>query len=129
MYRLQFPRFGSRSRSCKTWLWLAVLSACGPGDRPQPSLPSPGLQVDHGIDLANKTIRLGVLNDESGPAATIGRPYAVGKRMLAVSTQTRLLTSGGIGATTPTRTRRIVVAVQVAIAEALFPCVNWAVAT
>jgi ABC-type branched-subunit amino acid transport system substrate-binding protein len=64
-------------------LWLAVLSACGHGERPQPWLPSPTLLVDRGIDLANKTIRLGVLNDESGPAATIGRPYAVGKRMLA----------------------------------------------
>jgi ABC-type branched-subunit amino acid transport system substrate-binding protein len=83
MYRLQFPRFGSPRRPCKTWLWLAVLSACGPGNQPQPLLPSPTLQVDRGIDLANKTIRLGVLNDESGPAAAIGRPYAVGKRLLA----------------------------------------------
>jgi ABC-type branched-subunit amino acid transport system substrate-binding protein len=62
---------------------LVIWSACSPADRPQPPPPSPSLQVGSGIDLAHKTIRLGVLNDESGPAAAIGRPYAVGKRLLA----------------------------------------------
>jgi ABC-type branched-subunit amino acid transport system substrate-binding protein len=83
MYRLQSPRFGSLLRPCKTWLWLAVLSACGAGDGAPPPPADPTLQVDRGIDPAHKTIRLGVLNDESGPAAAIGKPYAAGKRLLA----------------------------------------------
>ncbi|MFW5876778.1 MAG: ABC transporter substrate-binding protein [Myxococcota bacterium] len=35
-----------------------------------------------GIDMEAKKVTIGALNDESGPAATIGKPYAVGKRML-----------------------------------------------
>lgn len=41
-----------------------------------------GLKTDHGVDADKKVIRLGALNDESGPAAAIGKPYAVGKRIL-----------------------------------------------
>ena len=33
--------------------------------------------------MATKTITIGTLNDESGPAAVIGKPFAVGKRILA----------------------------------------------
>jgi len=40
------------------------------------------LEAGTGVDLENKTIHLGALNDESGPADTIGTPYAVGKRIL-----------------------------------------------
>jgi len=36
-----------------------------------------------GVDAANKVIRIGTLNDESGPAAVIGKPFAAGKRILA----------------------------------------------
>ncbi|MFW6067795.1 MAG: ABC transporter substrate-binding protein, partial [Myxococcota bacterium] len=36
-----------------------------------------------GIDMDAKKVTIGALNDESGPAATIGKPYAVGKRLLA----------------------------------------------
>jgi len=35
-----------------------------------------------GVDPVNKIIRIGALNDESGPGAGIGKPYALGKRML-----------------------------------------------
>ena len=42
-----------------------------------------GLKTDHGVDAAAKVVRIGALNDESGPAAAIGKPYAVGKRILA----------------------------------------------
>jgi ABC-type branched-subunit amino acid transport system substrate-binding protein len=38
-----------------------------------------------GVDLANKVVKMGALNDESGPAAAIGKPYAIGKRMLAAA--------------------------------------------
>ena len=51
-----------------------------------------GLKTDKGIDLATKTVKLGVLNDESGPAATIGKPYAVGKRLVAAQ-----VNAGGSG--------------------------------
>ena len=36
-----------------------------------------------GVDLERKLLRIGALNDESGPVAAIGRPYALGKRLLA----------------------------------------------
>lgn len=36
-----------------------------------------------GIDTEAKVVKIGALNDESGPAATIGKPYALGKRILA----------------------------------------------
>lgn len=45
-----------------------------------PALAAPGAP---GIDPAKKVIRIGVLNDESGPGAGIGKPYAIGKRLLA----------------------------------------------
>jgi ABC-type branched-subunit amino acid transport system substrate-binding protein len=53
---------------------------------------APGLKTDKGVDPATKTVRLGVLNDESGPAAAIGKPYAVGKRILAAQ-----VNAGGSG--------------------------------
>lgn len=44
---------------------------------------APSVKADKGVDLDKKVIRVGTLNDESGPAAAIGRPFAVGKRILA----------------------------------------------
>ena len=41
------------------------------------------IEAGKGVDLENKTIHIGALNDESGPAAAIGKPFAVGKRVLA----------------------------------------------
>lgn len=54
----------------------AMASACGPSDTPDvaPAVP--------GVDAVRKVITVGMLNDESGPVAAIGRPYAVGKRIL-----------------------------------------------
>ena len=72
---------------------LFALSACTdsePEDPPEEEAPS--LKVDKGIDLASKTIRIGALNDETGPAAAIGKPYAVGKRLLAAR-----INAGGSG--------------------------------
>lgn len=60
-----------------------------------PSAPAPtraAIKTDKGVDLANKIVRLGVLNDESGPAAAIGKPYAIGKRILAAQ-----VNAGGSG--------------------------------
>ena len=50
------------------------------------------IKVDEGVDLSTKTIYIGALNDESGPAAAIGKPYAVGKRVLAAE-----VNAGGSG--------------------------------
>jgi ABC-type branched-subunit amino acid transport system substrate-binding protein len=36
-----------------------------------------------GVDLEKKVVKMGALNDESGPAAAIGKPFALGKRILA----------------------------------------------
>lgn len=41
-----------------------------------------GLKSGPGVDAEKKVVRVGLLNDESGPAAAIGKPYAVGKRIL-----------------------------------------------
>jgi len=50
------------------------------------------LATDKGVDAANKVVRIGLLNDESGPAAIIGKPYAKGKRLLA-----KRVNAGGSG--------------------------------
>jgi branched-chain amino acid transport system substrate-binding protein len=42
-----------------------------------------GPKADKGVDVGKKVLRVGALNDESGPAAAIGKPFAVGKRVLA----------------------------------------------
>ncbi len=50
-----------------------------------------------GVDSATKTITIGALNDESGPAAVIGKPYAVGKRILVKAInagETKILPAG-----------------------------------
>ncbi len=54
----------------------ATVAACG---KPAPESAS---AATPGIDIARKVITVGMLNDESGPVAAIGRPYAVGKRIL-----------------------------------------------
>lgn len=41
------------------------------------------LKADKGVDVSAKVIKIGTLNDESGPAAGIGKPFAVGKRLAA----------------------------------------------
>lgn len=88
------------SRVVGVLLFALALAACG-GDKgaepaateaTEPGAPeataAPGIKAGPGVDVATKTVRLGVLNDESGPAATIGKPYAVGKRILAASANT-----------------------------------------
>ena len=53
-------------------------------EKKAPAAPKkPDIKTDKGVDLDQKVIRMGVLNDESGPAAAIGKPYAIGKRLLA----------------------------------------------
>jgi ABC-type branched-subunit amino acid transport system substrate-binding protein len=43
---------------------------------------APGeLQADVGVDVENQVLTIGALDDVSGPASTIGLPYAVGKRI------------------------------------------------
>ncbi len=44
---------------------------------------APAAATLRGVDMEKKVIRIGMLNDESGPAATIGKPFAIGKRILA----------------------------------------------
>lgn len=61
-----------------------LLAACG--DREDKAATAPG------VDLATKTISIGVLNDESGPAAAIGRPWGTGLRVLAAQ-----INAGGSG--------------------------------
>lgn len=82
------------SRVVGTLLFALAMIACG-GEKAEPAATeatepgapeatgAPSLKAGPGVDVATKTIRLGVLNDESGPAATIGKPYAIGKRIVA----------------------------------------------
>ena len=53
--------------------------------------PAKALKTDKGVNTDKKTIRVGALNDESGPAAAIGKPFALGKR-LAVA----VVNAGGV---------------------------------
>ena len=65
---------------------LAVLTACGGGGNGSGS--SGGIAADIGVDLEEKVLYLGALNDESGPAVAIGRIYAAGPRILAARVNT-----------------------------------------
>ncbi|HUS23783.1 MAG TPA: ABC transporter substrate-binding protein [Candidatus Binatia bacterium] len=67
-----------------TLVAAALLGACSP------SSPTPA--DGPGVDAQQKQITIGTLNDESGPAAVIGRPWALGKRILA-----RQINEGGSG--------------------------------
>jgi ABC-type branched-subunit amino acid transport system substrate-binding protein len=58
-----------------------VLAACG--DDADDAVSDDGIVTDIGVDVENQVISIGVLNDESGPAAAIGIPFALGKRILA----------------------------------------------
>ncbi len=76
-----------------------ALTACG-GEEPAAdnsndnanTPPAPALKTDKGIDLDGKVLKIGALNDESGPAAVIGKPFATGKRILAAQ-----VNAGGSG--------------------------------
>lgn len=68
------------------WLAAAVLAA-GCGER-----SGADAAAAPGVDVAGKTITIGMLNDESGPVAAIGRPWAAGMRILA-----RQINAGGSG--------------------------------
>lgn len=65
-------------------------------EAPHPATPAapakPAIKSDHGVDVEKKVVTIGALNDESGPAAAIGKPYAVGKRLLA-----KVVNAGGSG--------------------------------
>ncbi len=62
---------------------LAVLFLRPSDEAPQPDGGVAEQTAGPGVDLEKKVVRIGILNDESGPAAGIGKPYAVGKRLLA----------------------------------------------
>ena len=48
-------------------------SEAAPGEAAAPAAGG-DVKVGKGVDLATKTIKIGALNDESGPAAAIGKP-------------------------------------------------------
>ncbi len=68
------------------------------GERPAreaaaPAMPAhPAVKTDKGVDIATRTIRVGALNDETGAAAVIGKPFALGKRIVAAT-----VNAGGSG--------------------------------
>lgn len=74
---------------CALVAMLLAGAACKTEDRsaapPPPGKPVPAAAAPAtpGIDVDKKVIRIGALNDESGPGAGIGKPYAAGKRLLA----------------------------------------------
>lgn len=63
----------------------------GPAD-PAPPADAPTLKTDKGVDAAGRKLTLGQLNDESGPGAAIGKPFANGKRLLVAQ-----VNAGGSG--------------------------------
>jgi ABC-type branched-subunit amino acid transport system substrate-binding protein len=80
-----------RVAGCAALLVIFGAAAGCKKDEPTSGTPSGeadragALKVDKGVDLAKKVIYIGALNDESGPAASIGKSYAVGKRILAAA--------------------------------------------
>lgn len=46
------------------------------------SKPVSDIKTDKGVDVEKKVVYIGALNDESGPGAAIGKPFAAGKRLL-----------------------------------------------
>lgn len=72
---------------------LFSLTHCAPkAETPAETTEAPAAATARGVDMEKKVIRIGALNDESGPAAAIGKPYAVGKRVLAAE-----INAGGSG--------------------------------
>ena len=74
-----------------------ALTACGgeepAADNTADNTPAaPTLKTDKGVDADKKVLKIGALNDESGPAAVIGKPFATGKRVLAAQ-----VNAGGSG--------------------------------
>ena len=63
--------------------------AAAPAAAKEEAAPAAALR---GVDMEKKVIRVGTLNDESGPAAIIGKPFAIGKRVLAAQ-----VNAGGSG--------------------------------
>jgi ABC-type branched-subunit amino acid transport system substrate-binding protein len=103
-------RIDSRAAAQRFLVALAMTAAAAgcsksePGDAPGASAApgaagaagaagqGSGIASDHGVDLEKKILRIGLLNDESGPGAVIGKPYLAGKRLLAAQ-----LNAGGTG--------------------------------
>ena len=59
-------------------------TGAGTGTAAEPPKPA----AAPGVDTAKKVVRIGALNDESGPAKTIGLPFANGKRLLVKAVET-----------------------------------------
>jgi ABC-type branched-subunit amino acid transport system substrate-binding protein len=69
------------------WLALALAWGCERKDEQEAEPAAEAVTEEapkpkHGVDPGAKKVTIGVLNDQSGPAATIGRPYALGKEIL-----------------------------------------------
>jgi ABC-type branched-subunit amino acid transport system substrate-binding protein len=71
---------------------VGLLACGGAAEEAAPEAAGSTLKTDFGVDAAKKVVHIGVLNDESGPAAAIGKPYAIGKRVLAAQ-----VNAGGSG--------------------------------
>ncbi len=69
-----------------------ALTVTGCESEAPPPAPDDSIKSDKGVDTGAKVIRIGTLNDESGPAAAIGKPFANGKRLLAAT-----INAGGSG--------------------------------
>lgn len=72
---VQWRRLGAAAAFGSALLAMAACSGDGGRESATPAIP--------GVDLEGKVLRIGALNDESGPAAVVGIPYAIGKRLLA----------------------------------------------
>lgn len=77
-----------RGRRLRGWrghvagLTVVALTLAACGDAADDEADPEDVAADVGVDLDEQVVRIGALNDESGPAAGIGVPYALGKRLL-----------------------------------------------
>jgi ABC-type branched-subunit amino acid transport system substrate-binding protein len=76
-------------RSLVALLFVSALFTPGCGKKKEKPAPQAGTESTAqpeaalvGVDMKNKVVSVGMLNDESGPGAAIGKPFASGKRLL-----------------------------------------------
>ncbi len=71
------------SAGCKTEEKAAPPAAAKSEKAPAAAPAAPAAQATPGVDAVKKVVRLGTLDDASGPGAGIGKNFVIGKRLLA----------------------------------------------
>jgi ABC-type branched-subunit amino acid transport system substrate-binding protein len=79
-------------RSALVVLTAGFTLALGTGCKTEPAAETQEVVKTPGVDVDKKIIHIGTLDDQTGPAAAIGKPFAAGKQILAAR-----INAGGTG--------------------------------